>query len=176
MATSDRLPEGTKPELLEAYSKLKALAVQNKGAVHQPLRTRAAAAVEEIKNELSRKTAQLEELERQVEELKQELAQSKRVVLTQEALGLLLEKFNQEQADWERRKRILDEDLAQKAAIVKKRIEKEFEEKKGEAAQDVNQGKKKESDSVPLKETSEIFSSKPVKDMQSALMTNMKDY
>jgi chromosome segregation ATPase len=176
MATSDRLPVGTKPELLEAYSKLKALAVQNKDAVHQPLRTRAAAAVEEIKSELSQKTAQLEELERQIEDLKQELAQSKRVVLTQEALGLLLEKFNQEQAEWERRKRLLDEELAQKASTIKKRIEKEFDEKKGAATREESHGKRKDNDFSPLKSTSEIFSSKPVKDIQSALMTNLKDY
>ncbi len=175
MSTSDRPQEGTNPELLDTYAKLRALASQNKDAVNQPVRTRAAAVVDEIKSELAQKTARLEELEQQVENLKHELALGKRIVLTQDALGYLLEKFNQEQADWEKRKRILDEELAQKASATRRRIDREFEEKKGATQREENQGKKKENDISSLR-SNEIFSSKPVKDIQSALMTNLKDY
>lgn len=177
MSNSNILPPNTKAEILEAYNRLKLLTEQNKNTIDQPNRAQVSAALEEIENILSQKTAELEQLEKQVGDLKEQRSLGKRLLLTQETLQFLQETFTQEEADWERRKKNLEDELAQKTATMKRRLAKEFEPKKTVYQYKDNQKEKAvngDSNNNAMRPRNEIFSSKHAMDIKEALMNTSK--
>src|SRR3989338_6262701 len=120
----------TKAEILEAFNKLKSLIQEPQTNKDRPFRAQVVEEVERIESILTQKRAEIEELNVQIEQLKKQLALGKNIALTQQTLQNLLDKIEEEEKQWERQKKQLEETLKDEADFSKKRVSKEIEEKK----------------------------------------------